>query len=207
MRADGAPPHAEALKFVLDQLLVRDGLVSRQHEENQAASPGDTNHLRDSTRAAQVGICARTASEDPTTAPAAVAKLHLFTATLAVLGSFNNTGKVNQLDAGALRSALVSVSALGELRGCGTVCATACTYLVENCTWDGRQSGELVGSSFRLSRCHLGQQGGLADRRKANEANPRVTSLAHLKACGKTPQHGRLVVGRRQMLGRGCLPS
>ena len=161
MQAKGSPPHAEALKFVLDQLLMRDGLVSRQHEENQAASSGDTNHLRDSARAAHVSVCARMASEDPTKA-ATGARLHLFTATLAVLGSLNNTGKVNQLDSGALRSTLEAISAMGELRGVRH-CKRHCTYFVENCARDGRQCGELVGSSFRLGRCHLGQQGGLAD--------------------------------------------
>lgn len=95
-------PHSKTLKFVLDQLLVRYGLVRGQYEENQAASSGDTDHLRDNITWAQVSAWLYTTSADGATVAAATVKLHLFTTTLAVLGSLNDTWEINQLDASTL---------------------------------------------------------------------------------------------------------
>ena len=79
----------------------------------------------------------------------------LSSSTLSVLGSFNNSWQVEQLD---LRT------------------------LVLDTPGDGGQGGELVGRHLAVHPGQVGQQGGLPHGRKAHKPNPTVSSLSNLKA-------------------------
>ena len=89
----------------------------------------------------------------------------LTTTTLAVLGTFNNSWEIKNLE--------------------------LCSMDTQH-TGDSGQRGELIGGHFRISACEARHERRLANRGESNEANASNSSLGNIKALKKKKDEKKL---------------